>query len=494
MKVSHNRILILITIISSIIGMGINSCKIIEMREMVIRCDPPPPSDYKIYYPFLPIERARTCVNIDSMKAVYNSASDEIVLEFELKSKGGSSYFGGSKPENKKIWCLVSDSVNGNVYNINDFTVNENIDVFEQTNAIAVVLDHSGSMGDRAYLLQDAVIELLNNKRKEDAFSVIKFDSKALIEVPFLSDQSELLQRFKRTGLSGFGGSTAINDASDIAVKLLESQSGYVNKILLLFTDGCENSSTTLIDTVLSNAVRKNIRIYIVDFGNSTDQNYISKIVETTHGKSYKIYQSVEINNVFDDIYGNLTMGALKYQIAFKPIEPLGMHFPKIKLCFDNCKVEKKFNSVGFNQEMVMLNINFEFAKADITGEESFKQINGVGRFLKENPSLNIRLEGHTDCIGTSDVNKRLSDARANNVKNELIKLGINGSRIDIKGFGSDHPHTLTADDLKKFELLKQNMLIGTVLTCDFVNKITNKDLQTLAHLLNRRTKMVILK
>ena len=51
-----------------------------------------------------------------------------------------------------------------------------------------------------------------------------------------------------------------------------------------------------------------------------------------------------------------------------------------------------------------------------------------------------IRIEGHTDIRNGKNSNQQLSEARADAVKNELIKLKVPVSRISSKGFGSERP------------------------------------------------------
>ena len=47
---------------------------------------------------------------------------------------------------------------------------------------------------------------------------------------------------------------------------------------------------------------------------------------------------------------------------------------------------------------------------------------------------------GYTDNVENPDTNKRLSQARADNVRLELIRLGVDASRIVANGYGDSHP------------------------------------------------------
>ena len=58
--------------------------------------------------------------------------------------------------------------------------------------------------------------------------------------------------------------------------------------------------------------------------------------------------------------------------------------------------------------------------------------------YLRNNPSASIDIVGHADEVGRSAYNDKLSNARANNVKNTLIKAGISTSRLNVIAAGED--------------------------------------------------------
>jgi outer membrane protein OmpA-like peptidoglycan-associated protein/tetratricopeptide (TPR) repeat protein len=66
--------------------------------------------------------------------------------------------------------------------------------------------------------------------------------------------------------------------------------------------------------------------------------------------------------------------------------------------------------------------------------------LKGFARFLKENPTIEVSIQGHTDDIGDDNENLVLSQNRANGVKDYLISLGVASSRLKAKGFGETDP------------------------------------------------------
>ena len=60
--------------------------------------------------------------------------------------------------------------------------------------------------------------------------------------------------------------------------------------------------------------------------------------------------------------------------------------------------------------------------------------------FFEENPDVSAVIEGHTDTDGPSEPNQRLSERRANAVRDFLISQGIDGDRLTAQGFGETDP------------------------------------------------------
>lgn len=87
----------------------------------------------------------------------------------------------------------------------------------------------------------------------------------------------------------------------------------------------------------------------------------------------------------------------------------------------------------------VVKGIAFEYKKWDIK-EEFESNLTNIVDVLGKNPDLQIRIEGHTDNIGSMKYNIDLSQKRAQAVKDYLVEKGIHESRISTTGFGFKHP------------------------------------------------------
>ena len=71
---------------------------------------------------------------------------------------------------------------------------------------------------------------------------------------------------------------------------------------------------------------------------------------------------------------------------------------------------------------------------------ESQEQLGNIALILKAYPAVEVKLGGYTDNTGTPEGNLKLSQARADSVKAELVRLGIAPERITAEGYGEKYP------------------------------------------------------
>ncbi len=91
----------------------------------------------------------------------------------------------------------------------------------------------------------------------------------------------------------------------------------------------------------------------------------------------------------------------------------------------------------------------FQQSKAEFL-ETSYPELNLVAEFMKENPKVKIRLEGHTDNRGIAKYNVKLSKDRVEAVKKYLVRKGISAKRISGKGYGGSRPIADNNDPAKR--------------------------------------------
>lgn len=88
------------------------------------------------------------------------------------------------------------------------------------------------------------------------------------------------------------------------------------------------------------------------------------------------------------------------------------------------------------NASIVLKNIFFDFNKYELQSTSQV-ELDRVVQLLQENPTLKIQIEGHTDNIGNTSDNQKLSENRAKAVVAYITSKGVDAKRLTSKGFGA---------------------------------------------------------
>jgi len=102
-------------------------------------------------------------------------------------------------------------------------------------------------------------------------------------------------------------------------------------------------------------------------------------------------------------------------------------------------------------QKLVLDGVNFDFDKATLRQEDIViidKDVTGLDKW----GNVNIEVAGHTDSRGSDKYNMKLSQRRAEAVRNYLISKGIAADRLTAKGYGESQPVADNATDEGRFK------------------------------------------
>lgn len=88
--------------------------------------------------------------------------------------------------------------------------------------------------------------------------------------------------------------------------------------------------------------------------------------------------------------------------------------------------------------------------------KESYSELNRLARLVKSAPGTRIEISGHTDSFGNKEYNTILSEKRANSVKDYLVYMGIDSTRIVVTGYGDRKP--IASNDSERGRLLNRRV------------------------------------
>lgn len=92
------------------------------------------------------------------------------------------------------------------------------------------------------------------------------------------------------------------------------------------------------------------------------------------------------------------------------------------------------------NEKVIVFgDTHFDYGKSTLS-QEAKTLLNKDVQALKENPQINVRMAGYTSAEGSEEANQKLSEGRANAVRDYLVEGGIAPERITIIGYGKTRP------------------------------------------------------
>ncbi|OJJ23462.1 hypothetical protein BKI52_03615 [marine bacterium AO1-C] len=119
-----------------------------------------------------------------------------------------------------------------------------------------------------------------------------------------------------------------------------------------------------------------------------------------------------------------------------------------------NLKLEKAYTEIVVDLYLTPIekggkirlnNIFFARSSARLL-PQSYSELDRLAKSMKENPSMKIRLEGHTEIFGNKKMLMTLSEERVKSVQKYLAQKGINARRVKLRGYGPKRPISTDKD------------------------------------------------
>jgi len=224
-----------------------------------------------------------------------------------------------------EVYATVNDERGRYIDGLNatDFTVLENgkpvptiaFEARASSLAVALLFDTTGSMLAALPALKNAALKLIGDLRPIDRVAVYSFSDSVHELLPFTTDKTAARRAVLRTRAFG---STALYDALVRVNRDLAARSG--KKVIVVFTDGADNSSVLTTQTAIERARKAGTPIYTIAQGEALQTPALLKqlaaVSRSTGGVAFAIHSTAEISPVFDTVSQDLTHG---YLLAFQP-------------------------------------------------------------------------------------------------------------------------------------------------------------------------------
>ena len=187
---------------------------------------------------------------------------------------------------------------------------------------VGLLIDTSQSVRDRFKFEQEAAIEFLNQtiRPRYDQSLVIGFGMKPEVTQDFTTDRDKL-----DAGIHTLhpGNLTAVYDALYYACRekfLTQTQAGPVRRVIILLSDGNDNSSNVTRERAIEMSQRAEVAVYTISTNLTSSggkgRKNLERIADATGGRSYAPSQITEVADAFASIQEELRS---QYAVSYKP-------------------------------------------------------------------------------------------------------------------------------------------------------------------------------
>jgi len=310
-----------------------------------------------------------------------------------------------------------------------------------------VLFDSSGSIsrtgqfpGEKA-LLESFVASMPDGSYQAGAMAFGGFERQTLPLAPF--DRSALASHAKEVRY--------LSEGTPIHTILGEAQESLAGKrkraAVVLISDGLykdvvgrDVAPELPFDAAraLADSYDGKLCFHTVQVGNAAaGAEFLRKLAGTTDCGSSRSVASLGNANSLQAFQREIFMGAAPAPAAAAPSDRDGDGVVDAR---DQCPNTPQGAKVDARGCWVLQWVYFETSSAKIQPASETRIVTDVIPVLENNPKLRIRVDGHTDSRGSAAYNQKLSEQRANAVRDLLIANGVATTRVEAKGFGEAKP------------------------------------------------------
>jgi VWFA-related protein len=181
-------------------------------------------------------------------RAVFRSETRLVLLHATVVDKNGH---------------LVTN-LNRNAFKVFENNVEQELRVFRREDvpvSLALVIDNSGSMRDKRQKVEASSLALVKASNPQDEVMIVNFNDEAYEDVPFTSDIKRMEEGLTR--IDSRGG-TAMRDAISMTIDRVKERAKKDKKILLIITDGNDNTSAITLEQLIQKAQASEIVHYAI--------------------------------------------------------------------------------------------------------------------------------------------------------------------------------------------------------------------------------------
>jgi len=186
--------------------------------------------------------------------------------------------------------------------------------------SMGIIVDNSGSMRDKQSKVAAAALELIRASNPQDEVFVVNFNDDYYLDQPFTNDIKKLeaaLEQYKTRG------GTAMRDAVSASIDYMKDKAKKDKKVLVIVTDGNDNTSTLSLEELVRKAQQSGILIYAIGILSEEEpreakkaQRALKELTVASGGLSYYPKDLAEVEKITPEVAHEIRN---QYTIAYRP-------------------------------------------------------------------------------------------------------------------------------------------------------------------------------
>ncbi len=200
--------------------------------------------------------------------------------------------------------------------------------------SMGIIIDNSGSMRDKRSKVAAASMALVKASNPQDEMFIVNFNDDAYLDQSFTSDSKKLEAALERIDSKG---GTAMRDAISMSIDYLKDSGKKDKKVLLVVTDGNDNTSNETLEQLVRKAQRSEVLIYCIGLLNEEEAREAKKakralkaLAEASGGLDYYPKDLAEVDRITPEVAHEIRN---QYSLAYTPTnEELDGSFRQIKV------------------------------------------------------------------------------------------------------------------------------------------------------------------
>jgi Ca-activated chloride channel family protein len=189
--------------------------------------------------------------------------------------------------------------------------------------SLGIIIDNSGSMRDKKNRVAAAALNLVRASNPQDEVFIVNFNDDAYLDQPFTNDMKKMEEALDRMETKG---GTAMRDAISMSMDYLKDKAKKDKKVLVIVTDGNDNTSNINLEELMRKAQQSDVLIYSIGILSEEEPREAKKARHALHDLALASgamdYYPKDLEEVDKEVPEIAHEIRNQYTLAYSPLNP----------------------------------------------------------------------------------------------------------------------------------------------------------------------------